>query len=439
MLKELVKERLMAAADEILALFEGTIASYEEELSRTREENERLRQQHEAVSKTHNLFHVEEVQQLIGHQEHPPQTQVRSSTLKQLDPQPPHVKEEEEELQISQEGECLLELEEADLTTLPLTGVSVKTEDHEDDAPESSQLHHSPSEENRGVEPPSSRSSPQHMTTEADGDHRGGSQADKLLAPLSDSGDTTSHSPEDEEALSSDADCEGDVRTHTDNKHSKKKTGKKYFTCSICTKRFFFKSLLTQHMRTHTGEKPFSCSVCDNTFTQRSTMMRHMATHTGEKPFSCSVCGKRFSQNSHRLSHMTTHTGEKPYSCSVCVSTFTQRSTLMRHMATHTGEKPFSCSVCGKRFSQNSHRLSHMTTHTREKPYSCSVCGETFSVRSHLTGHMRTHPGEKPFSCSVCAKGFSRKSNMVDHMRRHRGEQEGLGSASDKNKINDGV
>nr|XP_057937886.1 cilia- and flagella-associated protein 251-like isoform X4 [Doryrhamphus excisus] len=200
------------------------------------QENERLRQQPEADEKTQAVLHIEDVQQLIGHQEEcPPQPQRGGSTwaqeelqppyiheeeeeeepepthIKEEDeePQPPHikeeeeeppptcVKEEEEELWITQEGEHLLGPEEADLTRLPLTGVSVKTEDHEDKPPESSQLHHSP------------RSGP-----------------DNLLAPLSDSDDTTSRSPEDEdsdyyqEPLSSDTDCEGDMTTHTGNKHS---------------------------------------------------------------------------------------------------------------------------------------------------------------------------------------------------------------------------
>ncbi|XP_061748360.1 uncharacterized protein LOC133546592 isoform X2 [Nerophis ophidion] len=62
----------------------------------------------------------------------------------QEDPQPPHMKEEEEEVWISQEGECPVGQEEADVSKFPLTVVSVKTEEHEDKPPESSQLHHSP-------------------------------------------------------------------------------------------------------------------------------------------------------------------------------------------------------------------------------------------------------------------------------------------------------
>ncbi|XP_061895625.1 uncharacterized protein LOC133644888 isoform X2 [Entelurus aequoreus] len=189
MLKELVKERLMAAADEIFALFESTITSYEEELSRTREEKERHRQQLEAARKTQIVLHVEDIRQLSGRQEECPFIpQNESSTLKQEDPQPPHLK-----YCISQSGEaCLMEPQEADLTNLPLTGFSVKTEDHEDTP-----------------------------------------QVGNLFAPLSDSDDITSHFAEDEnedytqEPLSSDTDCEGDMRTHTDNQHpecSEKKT-----------------------------------------------------------------------------------------------------------------------------------------------------------------------------------------------------------------------
>ncbi|XP_054628705.1 zinc finger protein 773-like isoform X2 [Dunckerocampus dactyliophorus] len=347
------------------------------------------------------------------------------------DPQAPHMKEEEGELPTIQERKCLRGPEEADLTVLPQTGVSVKTEKHEDKPPESSQLHHSPSEENRGAEPPSSSSSsaPQHMTTEADGDHCGGSQADKLLAPLSDSDDATSQYPEDEdmdntqEAVSSDTDCEGDMRTHSDNTCSEKKTGKEHLSCSFCGKIFSRKVIMLSHMRTHTGEKPFSCSVCGQRFSQKSNMLKHTRIHTGEKPFGCSVCGKRFFQKVEIVLHMRTHTGEKPFSCSVCGERYSRKSNIVSHMRTHTGEKPFSCSVCAKSFSQKRYLTQHAWTHTGKKPYECSVCSDRFAKRFTLMRHMTTHTGDKPFSCSVCDERFSRKSNMEAHMRTHTGEK----------------
>nr|XP_057920245.1 gastrula zinc finger protein XlCGF57.1-like [Doryrhamphus excisus] len=356
MLKELVKERLMSAADEIFSQFERTIVSYEEELSRTREENDRLRQQLEYVYKNHAV--LKDIFQTTGRQQ---------ECRPQL-----HVKEEEEELP----------------KFLP-PGVSVKTERDKDRTPKLSQLHHSPSKENRAAEPPSSTSR-HHMTTEADGD---------LIAPLSDS-DGALHSPaaedvdDGQESLSSDTDCEGDIRTHTDNKESEcatKKTGEQSLTCSVCAKTFTQKCNLTQHMRTHTGEKPFICSVCGQRFSTKGAMILHMRRHTGEKPFCCSVCGERFSRKGNVVTHMRTHTGEKPFWCSVCDKRFAQDATFRSHMRTHTGEKPFSCLVCDKAFARKLTMVSHMRTHTGEKPFCCSVCGKKFSQKSKMVLHMRRH------------------------------------------------
>ncbi|XP_061880737.1 uncharacterized protein LOC133632367 isoform X3 [Entelurus aequoreus] len=75
----------------------------------------------------------EDVQQLIGHPEELSlQLAGGSSTLKQETPQPPCIKKEEEELCITQEGECLLGREEADYTKFPLSILSVKTEDDDE-------------------------------------------------------------------------------------------------------------------------------------------------------------------------------------------------------------------------------------------------------------------------------------------------------------------
>ncbi|XP_072772637.1 uncharacterized protein [Nerophis lumbriciformis] len=109
---------------------ERTIAEYEEELCPTKEEKERQHEKHQVV------LHTTDIHQLIGHQEEClPHLQGDSFTSE--DPQPSHMKEEEE-------GECVVGQEEDDVSKFPLTVVSVKTEEHEDKAPESSQLHHSP-------------------------------------------------------------------------------------------------------------------------------------------------------------------------------------------------------------------------------------------------------------------------------------------------------
>nr|XP_057926664.1 zinc finger and SCAN domain-containing protein 2-like isoform X2 [Doryrhamphus excisus] len=256
----------------------------------------------------------------------------------------------------------------------------------------------------KGIQSLRPRPPDQRGEKEADGDHRGGSQADNLLAPLSDSDDTTSYSPEAEDQdstqkpLSSNTDHEDDLRTHTDNKDSecsKKKTGKKPLTCSVCDKSFSCMSHLSRHVATHTGEKRFICSVCGKGFFERCDLAQHMRTHTGEKPFSCSVCGNTFSQRSTLTAHMRTHTGERPFSCSICGARFFRQSEVVSHKRTHTGEKPFSCSVCGKRFAQRGQMTVHAKVHTGEKAFSCSICGASFVQKWHVVSHMRTHAENK--------------------------------------------
>ncbi|XP_072772651.1 uncharacterized protein [Nerophis lumbriciformis] len=180
MLRALVDQRLTAAVEEIFVVLERTIAEYEAELSRTKEQNNLLL---DAVFKKHQVvLHRTDVQQpphIIEEEEDPQTTQIKEEEAdpqpthmkeeeedpqpthmkeeeedpqpthmkeEEDDPQPTHIKEEEEDphMKEEEEGECVVWQEEDDVRKFPLTVVSVKTEEHEDKAPESSQLHHSP-------------------------------------------------------------------------------------------------------------------------------------------------------------------------------------------------------------------------------------------------------------------------------------------------------
>ncbi|XP_074469094.1 uncharacterized protein LOC141754122 isoform X5 [Sebastes fasciatus] len=105
-----------------------------------------------------HLTQEDDVQQLlVVKEEVPPEQQEWSSSLVQEDPEPPHIKEEQEELWISQEGEQLQGLEEPDIIRFTFTPVPVKSEDDEE-KPQSSQLHQRQTEQ---------------METEADGEDCG--------------------------------------------------------------------------------------------------------------------------------------------------------------------------------------------------------------------------------------------------------------------------
>ncbi|XP_054626354.1 zinc finger and SCAN domain-containing protein 2-like [Dunckerocampus dactyliophorus] len=287
MLRVFVNQRLTAAVEEIFVVLERTIAEYEEELSRTKEENERQRQVldtifkkpqdelHRADIRMEDLFPEQQEWCSRVEQEEPQPRQIEEE---QEEPQPRHIKEEEEDHRISQKQAHLEGLEE-----FPVFGVPVKSEDDEDKGE---------NEEKREVEPPSS-SSTQHMTTEADGDHCGGSQADNLLAPLSDSDDTTFHFPDTDEE-----DAKADMTCHNYNIH---------FKCSHCDKTFNNRRNLTRHMRCHTDKTRFKCSHCGKAFHRSCHLKRHMKIHTGEKPFMCSFCGKRYSRKDYLTAHIRIH------------------------------------------------------------------------------------------------------------------------------------
>ncbi|XP_074468582.1 uncharacterized protein LOC141753857 isoform X2 [Sebastes fasciatus] len=170
MLRALVEQRLTAATEEISGLFERRMEENSGELL-------------DSVYNTQLRLHRADVQQLlVVREEDPTEQQEWSSSLDQEDPEPPHIKEEPEDLWTSQEGEQLQRLEEADIK-FPFTTVHVKSEEDDEDKAQS-RLHERQTEENREAE---------HLKTEADEED---SDPDSPLQPATH--DETSPSSESE-------------------------------------------------------------------------------------------------------------------------------------------------------------------------------------------------------------------------------------------------
>lgn len=108
-----------------------------------------------------------------------------------------------------------------------------------------------------------------------------------------------------------------------------------------------------------------------SSFRETPAASRTHRTQAAESLYSCDACGKRFRFRCRYQSHVRTHTGEKPFSCRQCGKSFTQGGSLWRHVRTHSGEKPFLCITCGRSFSQKTGLLGHIRTqHSADKPSS---------------------------------------------------------------------
>ncbi|XP_029291288.1 zinc finger protein 177-like isoform X2 [Cottoperca gobio] len=298
-LREFVNERLNAAAEEIFGVFQEAVVEYETEIDRQRR---LLDVVWKPEIKLHRIElpqqHVCKEEEVISDQQLC--VQERSSSL---DPEPPHIKEDQEELCTSQEGEQLVLKQETDTCML------TPTDEESDHQLLSHNSHVAESQDQKG------------------GKHgdSGSTNAEPNEQNLHH--ESTSHSNNVDNPNLSKMHCD----THT---------GKLPFKCDTCGKDFQYKSSLESHLRTHTGEKLFACKICGRAFSSNSYMKVHMRTHTGEKPYSCKSCGKRFTTKSTLGYHIRTHTGERPYSCKTCGKGFTTKSTLHYHITTHAGEKP---------------------------------------------------------------------------------------------------
>ncbi|XP_060925099.1 uncharacterized protein LOC132999430 [Limanda limanda] len=158
-LRAMLTERLTAAVEEIVAVFEDRMERSEREICRQR----RLL---EAVMKPelrlHRVVFPADVQQLmVNKEEVPPEQQQWSPLVDQEDQNPPHIKEEQEEPWTNQDGVQLQQVEQADIK-FTWTAVTMKSEEDEE-KPELSQLHQSQTEENRadcGEQEPARNSGP---------------------------------------------------------------------------------------------------------------------------------------------------------------------------------------------------------------------------------------------------------------------------------------
>ncbi|XP_075888538.1 uncharacterized protein LOC142892334 [Nelusetta ayraudi] len=320
-LKELVRDRLAAAAEEIFAVFHRVIVDYEKELEQHRKFFDA------AWNPVVKLRRIEIPQQLVCKDEvivedQAPLNQDKNSSQDQEKPEPPQIKEQQEE---ESSFELKLKQEPEDLHLCSAVEESIKSED------QTVKWHCEESDVKVVV-----------ITSVV-------SEANSDLQQLSLSAGV---SP-------SRAQKEGEQKIESEILNQRP-VGKNQRVSTTDGSGFSSPGTSLQKKVIRTGKKQYVCKECGKSFSQMSNLVVHNRVHTGERPFVCQTCAKGFQTKAHLELHKMTHTGEKPYVCDTCGRRFARKMSLTLHNRIHTGEKPFVCKECGKGFISSSAFAYHV-------------------------------------------------------------------------------
>ncbi|XP_033973921.1 zinc finger and SCAN domain-containing protein 31-like, partial [Trematomus bernacchii] len=497
-LRSVINERLAAAADEIFGVFAQALSAYEEEICRQRRLLDTVLKPQIKLHRTElPQQHVYEDEVLTDQQLC---SQERNSSLDQEDPEPPQIKEEQEELCTSQEEEQLGLKQETDVFMVTLTdeesvhsGQTCAKESvgkpqiklhrtelpqqhvcNEDEVLTDQQLcsqERNSSLDQEDPEPPQIKEEQEELCTSQEEEQLELKQeTDVFMVTLTDeesvhSGRTCAkesvgkpqmklhrtelpqqHVCNEEEVLTDQQLCSQE-RNSSLYQEDPEPPQIKEEQEELCTSQEeeqlglkqetdVFMVTLTDEESVHSrrtcakesvGNMPV-ISVVVSEAQSHLQLISHNSDDSGLTRTADPEINKRHRKtkrnnvNNANLSDMQHNTCTvKNFKCEICGKDFKYMSKLQRHMTTHRDVKPYSCQTCGRGFRESSSLMYHMRVHTDEKKYTCKTCGDKFRFNIDFKNHIKICTGEKKYDCKTCGKKFQFNSNFESHMRVHTG------------------
>lgn len=263
--------------------------------------------------------------------------------------------------------------------------------------------------------------------------------------------------------------CEQHFENQEDRSAHQKQQHNEKYVCSICKKRFMFRSVFELHqVREHSVSEPnstfilhqnkeqgtntqnYSCYICSAEFNLKTNLVKHIDEKhkTSENIQQRPIAQPRHTRNDQRFvpEHRNDgnqnagaievkvesllmeidepDTASEKFVCELCKKEFTKLRNLQAHVRRNHGPnaKKFKCKTCGLSFLYQQLKMHVETVHFNIRKHKCTTCGKFFKRGEYLKEHMRIHTGEKPFKCSfeMCGKRFISRRSKDRHELIHR-------------------
>ncbi|XP_044028070.1 zinc finger protein 771-like [Siniperca chuatsi] len=283
-LRLFVSQRLNAAVEEILGVFEETIVKYEQEAALCQEV---ISRQHALLCALHKpLMELPSAdaftqQLLVSNKEVPPEHQDQD----QEEPEPPHVEEE-------QEAEQLQDLDEADIIQFTYNPRCAA---------------------------------------------RPGEDVDLSSARTARAEPGAAGPDEDVQLLSSETEDSDDYsKDSTDPKPKRIRRPGGPLSCRVCGRTFKARSFLFRHVKAHLQDAEPVCGLCGERFEAAENLKLHVQTHRTTQRRKRELENQTRTRSRERRFHQPdanakVHAGEKPHACNDCGKTFLQAWKKKRH------------------------------------------------------------------------------------------------------------